>query len=743
MRYAACRQDQTLLMKKAAALLSLVILLGNPSSATSFGDPEKTPSFQPPTTIAGFEAPAEELAVEKKFLAVPDPKRAEQELKTLTAAPHLATTPEDFKTAEYVLERYKEAGLQASIVEYKVYFGIPISVSIDVVAPGNVSMHGPSAERIDADEPYQNDGRISPVFSGYSPSGDVTADVVYANYGRPEDFEELARLGVDVKGKLVIVRYGENFRGVKELIAQQHGAAGLIVYSDPMDDGYYRGDVYPKGPYRPSSAVQRGDIHFMFRYPGDPTTPGVASLPSLPAEKRTDPDKADSLPKIPAIPISYGDASPILQHLEGPESPRSWQGALPFTYHVGPGPVRVHLDVKMDYQYRTIWDVIGTVAGSEYPKELVISGNHRDAWVFGAVDPGSGSAAQLEAVRGIGQLLKSGWHPKRTIVFASWDAEEQGMIGSTEWAEEHAMDLKKAVAYFNMDVAVSGPNFAAASVPSLKQFLREVARGVPSPQGGSVYDAWQKQVSGRSSLRNDAFPDVNGSARHSAAAPSRPDVPVGDLGSGSDYSVFLDHLGVPSADMGSHGPYGVYHSAFDDFAWYSTFGDPHFAYLQEMARLEGLQVLRMADADVLPLDYEEYGSEIEAYVEYMKQKASEAFPQGAPRLDEVSKAAKRLQSAGRMLLGAVKAGKTPDPERLNQALLEAEHSLITSGLPGRPWFRHAIYAPGETTGYEAVVLPGISAAIERHDLPMLLEQRQTTAAAINKAAEALESVHSF
>ncbi len=729
-------------MRKTVALLSLTMLAWNQAPAAAFGDPDKA-SFNPPTNIVGFDSPVAELALEKKFLAVPDPKKAEQELKTLTSAPHLATTPEDRKTAEYVLQRYKEAGLQASIEAYDVYFGVPVSVSVDIVSPNDVVMHGPTPEHVDGNDPYQNDGRIPPVFSGYSPSGDVTADVVYANYGRPEDFDTLAKLGVDVKDKLVIVRYGENFRGVKELVAQQHGAAGLIVYSDPMDDGYYRGDVYPKGPYRPSTSVQRGDVHYMFRYPGDPTTPGAASLPGLPADKRVDPRKADSLPKIPAIPISYGDASPILQHLEGPESPRSWQGALPFTYHVGPGPVRVHLQVQMDYQYRTIWDVIGTVPGSEYPKELVISGNHRDAWVYGAVDPGSGTAAQLEAVRGIGQLLKSGWHPKRTIVFASWDAEEQGMIGSTEWAEEHATELKAAVAYFNMDVAVSGPNFAAASVPSLKQFMRDVAKSVPSPEGGSVYDIWQQQWTGKSRWRNEPFPDVNGSARHSSAVPSRQDVPVGDLGSGSDYSPFLDHLGVPSADMGTHGPYGVYHSAFDNFAWFTKFADPHFEYVQQMARFNGLQVLRMADTDVLPFDYEEYGAEIEAYVEYVKQRWAEVYPQSPARLEDVTKAAKRLQSAGRLLMGAVRSGKTPAPARLNQALLEAEHAFLTAGLPSRPWFRHAIYAPGETTGYEAVVLPGIFAAIERRDPQMLADQKQAAAAAINRAAEVLESVHSF
>ena len=729
-------------MKKAMRLFVLLLVLATRPMASEFRDTAK-PVFDPPSTIAGFESPSAELALEKKFLAVPDPKRAEQDLRVLTGAPHVATTIEDRKTAEYVLQRYKEAGLQASIEEFSVYFGIPLSVSVDIVAPENVSLHGPSPEHIEGNDPYQNDRRILPAFSGYSPSADLTADVVYANYGRPEDFDTLAKLGVDVKGKLVIVRYGENFRGVKVLLAQERGAAGLILYSDPMDDGYFKGDVYPKGPYRPPTAVQRGDVHFMFRYPGDPTTPGIASLPNMASSQRTAPGKAESLPKIPAIPLSYSDAAPILQHLEGRESPRSWQGALPFTYHLGPGPVRVHLKLDIEYEYRTIWDVIGTIKGTESPSDLVISGNHRDAWVYGAADPGSGTAAQLEAVRGIGQLLKTGWRPKRTIIFASWDAEEEGMVGSTEWAEQHAKELSGAVAYFNMDVAVSGPNFAAASVPSLKQFLRDVAKSVPSPQGGSVYDAWQERGPGKVPTKNEVFPDVNGSARHTSAAPSQQDVAVGDLGSGSDYSPFLEHLGVASADMGSHGPYGVYHSAFDDFTWFMKFADPHFLYVQQMARLNGLQVLRMSDANVLPFDYEEYGIEIGAYVEYVKQKSAEAFPSGAPKFDEVTKAAKRLQSAGSMLRGAVRAGKSGAPARLNAALRDAERSFLTHGMPSRPWFRHAIYAPGEYTGYEAVVLPGISEAIDHHDAPRLMEEIQTTAAAINHAAEILESAHSF
>jgi N-acetylated-alpha-linked acidic dipeptidase len=729
-------------MKQAVSLLVLWIALANQPMASGFHEPSKEP-FEPPTAIAGFEKPGEELALEKKFLAVPDPEKAERALKVLTAAPHLASTPEDHATAEYVAQHYKEAGLQVTIEEYKVYFGIPLSVSVDIVAPENVAMHGPSAEHVEGNDPSQNDRRILPAFSGYSPSADITADVVYANYGRLEDFDALAKLGVDLKDKLVIVRYGENFRGVKVLLAQERGAAGVILYSDPMDDGYFKGDIYPKGPYRPATAVQRGDVHYMFRYPGDPTTPGAASVPTFAAAQRTEPGKSASLPKIPVIPLSYGDAAPILQHLAGGESPRSWQGALPFTYHLGPGPVRVHLKMDIEYDYRTIWDVIGTIKGSEYPSELVISGNHRDAWVYGAADPGSGTAAQLEAVRGVGQLLKGGWRPKRTIVFASWDAEEEGMVGSTEWTEQHAKELAGAVAYFNMDVAVSGPNFAAASVPSLKQFMRDAAKSVPSPEGGSVYDAWQGRGAPKSSLKDDAFPDVNGSARRTSHAPSRQDVAVGDLGSGSDYSPFLEHLGVPSADMGTHGPYGVYHSAFDDFTWFSRFADPHFLYVQQMARLNGLQVLRMANADVLPFDYETYGNEIEAYIEYTKQKAAQAFPAGTPKFDDLTNAAKRLQSAGALLHGAVKVGKSGALARVNNALRDAERSFLTQGLPDRPWFRHAIYAPGEYTGYEAAVLPGISEALDRRDQGMLVEQMQITAAAINRAAEILESAHSF
>jgi N-acetylated-alpha-linked acidic dipeptidase len=421
------------------------------------------PSTQPVlggAQIPGFRNATDQQLLEQRFLRVPEPYLAEQHLRILTAAPHLAGTPEDRKTAEYVAQKFREAGLDTRIDEYKIWMNYPLDIRVTTTAPANLHVHAPGKERAGHD-PYQDDPRIGVPFNGSSPSGDVEADVIYANYGRPDDFAKLKDLGIDVRGKIVLVRYGDNFRGVKSFVAEKAGVAGVIIYSDPIDDGYFRGDVYPKGPFRPETAVQRGSIEYMFEYPGDVTTPGVASVASLPIEKRTPPEKATAMPKIPTTPISYGDARPILEALGGPETPREWQGGLPFTYHVGPGPVRIHMVLKMDYQYRSIWNVIGVARGSELPDQWVISGNHRDAWVYGAVDPNSGTAAMLETVHGIGALLKSGWKPKRTLVFASWDGEEEGLVGSTEFVEQYAKELEGAVTYFNMDAAVSGPNFGA------------------------------------------------------------------------------------------------------------------------------------------------------------------------------------------------------------------------------------------------------------------------------------------
>ena len=686
--------------------------------------------------ITGFRDVPAELEVEKKFLAVPDAKQAEEHLRILTQAPHIAGSPEDKATAEYVAKKFRDAGLDTEIVEYKVWLNYPAEIRVDLTAPEGVEMHGPHREHAadpDHEDPFQDDPRVVTPYNGMSPSGDVEADVVYANYGSPEDFDKLKQMDVDVHNKIVIVRYGENFRGVKELVAQERGAAGLIIYSDPKDDGYVRGDPYPKGPWRPPSGVQRGSVGYMFQFPGDPTTPGIASTPNLPDSKRISPAESEQLPKIPVTPLSYADASPILEHLSGPPSPREWQGGLPFTYHVGPGPAKIKMHLKQDYQFRTIWDVIGKIRGTS-PDEWVVAGNHRDAWVYGAVDPNSGTAAMLESVHAFGELIKSGWKPKRTIVIGSWDAEEEGLIGSTEWGEDHAKELANTAAYFNVDVAVSGKKFGASGTPTLKEFIREITKAVPSPQGGTVYDAWKKSNQTNS---ESSHPQETSTFRPPPAAMHN-DVPVGDLGSGSDYTVFLQHLGVPSTDISSSGDYGVYHSVFDNFTWFKKFGDPDFLYEQEMARIFGLEILRMSAADVLPFDYETYGREVLVYLDAARIKSKERFGEKAPDFSPAFEAARHLQDVGAKMLQ--KQRKMPVvPDRLNAKLREAERALlIPEGLPNRPWFHHAIYAPGQYTGYAAVVIPGVNEAIDRGDRHRTEQQIDALAAALNRAVKTLE-----
>lgn len=691
------------------------------------------PSQSVPTQIFGFRDFTKQYQVDQQFMASPSPARAEQHLKILTALPHIAGSPEDKSTADHVAKHFDIAGMETDIVKYSVWMNRPSEISVSVTAPANVKMNGPRPEHVDGD-PLADDPKVVMPFNGSSPSGDVEADVVYANYGRPEDFKKLEDLKVDVRGKIVIVRYGDNFRGVKSFVAEEHGAAGVIIYSDPIDDGYFRGDAYPKGPWRPESGVQRGSIQYMFKYPGDPTTPGFASVVTLPDSQRVPPEKAVDMPKIPTTPLSYGDARPILENLAGPETPRDWQGALPFTYHVGPGPVKVKIHLKQNYRYWTIWDVIGKIKGTKYPDEWVVLGNHRDAWVYGAVDPNSGTAAMLETVHGFGDLLRHGWKPDRTIVFASWDAEEEGLIGSTEWGEEHEKELAHAVAYFNLDVAVSGSNFGASAVPSLKGFMRDVTKVVPSPKGGTLYNVWKDEKMGAPQRR----PDGGGQGRVPNARVEN-DVPVGDLGSGSDYSVFIQHLGIPSTDMTSSGPYGVYHSAFDNFNWFKKFADPTFVYEQEMARVFGIEALHMSQADVLPYDYELYGKEIGAYIDNSRDKATRVMGASAPDFSKASDAAKRFMNAGARAL-AIQKNPPQDAAKLNQALIAAERALLSpQGLPNRPWFRHLIYAPGQYTGYAAVVIPGVNESIDAKDAQLTTAQLQVLTDALNRAAGVLEA----
>ena len=677
------------------------------------------------TSAFGYADFGAQSKIEAKFLAVPSATLAGRELKALTAEPHMAATPEDRKTADYVARKFRAAGLETKIVPYRVLLNWPNVVRVEAYDPaGHLLMTGPTREHVQGD-PYQDNPRVVMPFNGSSGSGDVTAQVVYANYGRLEDFNRLAAMHIDVRGKIVICRYGSNFRGVKVYLAEQRGAAGVLLYSDPQDDGYYKGDPWPLGPWRPATGVQRGSVQYLFKYPGDPETPGVASTVDLPDSARVSP--YGSQPHIISIPLSYHDAAPILEALKGPGVPQGWQGALPFRYHVGPGGVRVHLVSRQDYQRRMVWDVIGKVRGTQTPDEWVIAGNHRDAWVYGAVDPSSGTAAMLEAVHGVGALLRSGWRPKRTMVFCSWDAEEEGLIGSTEWVEQHTKDLERAVAYFNVDVAVSGPDFSASAVPSLKGFIRDITRSVPSPLGGTVYQQWKLSQTNRNEQHSpDSLSVEAGKIR------------VGGLGSGSDFTPFLQHIGVPSTDIGSEGPYGVYHSAFDDFAWYTQNADPHFLYLQEMARVLGLEALRMADADALPYDYVTYAHEIVAYLEAASRKARKA---GLNSLDfaPAEAAAARMAAAAQKVHG-LEIAPSGDLASLNLALRQTEAAFISpAGLPNRPWYRHVIYAPGEFTGYSAVVIPGVNEAIDAKDSNLAAQQLSVLTQAVDHAASILDS----
>jgi N-acetylated-alpha-linked acidic dipeptidase len=693
-------------------------------------------NYAPQTPVVfGYRDFTAQAVLEQKFLAVPDAKLAGQHLKTLTAEPHLASTPEDLKTAEYVAQKFRAAGLDTEIVPYRVLMNQPKFVGVEAYDfTGKLLMSGPTREHVEGD-PFQDNPGVAIPFIGSSGSGDVTAEVVYANYGRLEDFDHLAAQHIDLHGKIVLIRYGANFRGVKVYLAEQRGAAGVLLYSDPKDDGYVKGEVYPMGPWRPETAIQYGSVQYIFKYPGDPETPGLASTLDLPDSARVSPYGNE--PHLITIPLSYHDAQPILQALKGQSAPQEWQGGLPFRYRLGvtsgKDGVRVHLVSRQEYQRRTIWNVIGKIKGTEFPDDWVVVGNHRDAWIYGAVDPSSGTAAMLESVHGVGALLKQGWRPKRTLIFASWDAEEEGLIGSTEWVEQHAQELERAVAYFNTDVAASGVDFSAAAVPSLKQFLLELTRDVPSPLGGTVYQQWRIKHPAKTE------PPAPGERRGSNA-PEGPgvEIHVGDLGSGSDFSPFFQHIGVPSTDIGSDGPYGVYHSVFDNYAWYTMNADPHFTYLQEMARVFGLEGIRMADADVLPYDYTAYARSIHSYIEAAKIKSQ---GHGLNKLDfAAAQAAAARFAAAAERVHALQVTPNGNLTTLNQTLRQTEAAFITTqGLPNRPWYRHVIFAPGEFTGYSAVAIPGVNEAIDARDLSLAQQQLAVLTQALTRAAQTLES----
>lgn len=671
-----------------------------------------------PSHAFGYRDFSRQATWDSEFLAIPDPNLARQHLKALTAEPHPAGTPEDYATALYVAARFKAAGLETEIVPYSVRMDKPLSNVIEAFDANNHKIFGspPSSDS-------KADPRVVPAFSAGSPSGDVTAPVVYANYGRLSDFQQLDKLGISVRDRIVLVRNGGNYRGVKVYIAQQRGAKAVLIYSDPSDEGARTGRTYPEGPYRPDTDAQRGSVQFLPIYPGDPTTPGIASVPGIPSSERIPGTMLQyDLPSIPVDPLSATDAAPILHALAGQTVPRDWQGGLDFPYHLGDSetaPISVHIRLKMESRLVTIWDVVGKIPGSSDLGEWVIAGNHRDSWVYGAGDPGSGTAAMLETVHGLGVLLHHGWRPHRTVIIASWDAEEEGLIGSTEWVEQHSAELHHAVAYFNMDVAVAGPFFIANTVPSLRLFVGEIAREVPSPVGGTVFQQWRKQY--------DANPPSL------AQGPRGPH--FGDLGSGSDYTPFLQHAGVPSTDIGSEGPFGVYHTADDNFDWFIRFADPSFAYTQQQARLFGLELLHMANADILPFDYRDYARDI---FNYLIQARDRAAGKGLDLdFSEALTASGDFNAAAHAVYQRQLAPPA-DVAVLNRGLAAVEPALLLpAGLPRRPWYRHSIYAPGEYTGYEAVVLPGVNEAIDASDVPRAQTQLKALSQALARAAAAL------
>ena len=701
-------------------LLAIVVVL---SAASPVVFPQNS------TAIDGFSSDraAAERRWEEQFRAVPDPKSAREHLRRLTIEPHIAGTKEDYETAVYVRDQLRSYGLAAELREYEVWLNYPRNPStLELITTKRQPLS--TREATVPGDPTSSNPKITPLFNGYSASGDVTAPVVYANYGLPPDYEDLKKAGVDVKGKIVIVRYGNSFRGVKAKVAEDHGAVGCIIYSDPEDDGYMQGDVYPKGPWRPIASGQRGSVQYLFDYPGDPLTPGK---PALPGTQRLKPEEATDLTRLPVQPIAYDVAKMILSQLKGPVRPaRGFQGGLPFAYHLGgTNDVKLRLKTDMDYKQRKIWDVVTRIEGNEEKDRWVVLGNHRDAWVFGAVDPNSGSSTMLEVGRGFGELLKQGWKPRRTIILCSWDAEEYGLIGSTEWAEEFADELReKAVAYLNLDAAVSGPHFGASSVPSLWKLLRAATKDIKDPKTGkTVYQQWQDR------------------ARENRPEGEHPsEARIAALGSGSDYTPFLQHLGVPSTDMGFNGDYGVYHSAYDSFYWMDHFGDPGFTYHVAAAQLWGTLAMRLAEADGLSFDYTDYATQIREYfTEAMRlariRNLASALDDKSmtSAIDDFAKEAERVEKNRQE---AVRKSDRSELTKINNALIQAERQFIdANGLRGRAWYKHQIYAPGFYTGYAAQPLTDFQQALDDRNSAVAKESLERIVEAIKRATKTLKA----
>lgn len=671
---------------------------------------------------------------EENLRALPKAENLREYMRVLAAEPHHLGSPADKRNAEWMRDRLISWGLQAKLEEYDVLFPTPKERLVELIAPEKyVAKLKEPVLREDVDSGDENQ---LPVYNAYSGEGDVTAQLVYVNYGVPADYEVLAKLGVDVKGKIVIARYGGSWRGIKPKVAYEHGAVGCLIYSDPKDDGYYQGDVYPKGPWRPEFGAQRGSVMDMPIHPGDPLTPGIGAIKDA---KRLSREEAKTILKIPVLPISYGDALPLLKSLSGQVVPDNWRGALPVTYHTGPGPATVHLKTSFDWKLVTLYNVIAKIEGSAFPDEWIIRGNHHDAWVNGADDPVSGMVAVLEEARVFGELLKQGWRPKRTIIFCAWDGEEQGLLGSTEWVEHHAEELKqKAVAYINSDSTSKGW-FGASGSHSLEHFINDVARSVNDPKRKK--SLWEAMHARR---LEQARSDEERNELH-----KRADLRISALGSGSDYTAFIDHLGIASLNIGFGGEAGggIYHSIYDSIAWYLKFSDGTFEYGRTLVQAAGTATIRLADAQVLPFEFINLAETINGYVDELTK-----LPKQNVDLAPLRTAASQLQKAAdnydRVVRSKPSNGttlSTPELKALNALLYQSERKLLSgAGLPRREWFKHQIYAPGFYTGYGVKTLPGVREALEQKNWVEANEQVKVVsqtlegmAAHVNEAARKL------
>src|SRR5580658_7327735 len=705
-------------------------------------------AFHPPnfiqaqtqTSILGFtpSSAAHESEVENKFKAIPSPDEERRQHHLFTAEPHVAGSARNNELARYIADQWRTEGLEDAVIRrYDVYGSNPKFTSLEMVAP--VHYRAGLRELPVPGDPDMKNKSISSAWSGMSASGEVTAPLVYAHSGNPEDYELLRKQGIDVKGKVVLVRYSNpySYRGFKALTAEREGAAAILIYSDPAEDGYKKGQVVPKGPWGPEYHIQRGAITYDFMVPGDPLTPGWASVPGA---KRIPVEQAVSIPKIMALPLSWHDAKPLLAHMDGPVAPDDWQGGLPIKYHLGGERVRVHVKIEMDNSTQPYYVVEGRIRGAQLPDEWIVLGNHRDAWVFGGVDPSSGTASMMELTRALGKLAKAGTRPRRTLVFCSWDGEEVGLTGSTEWGEQFANELrKKAVAYINVDSSTSGPNFHGQAVASLAPMLVETSRTLRDPSGKTLYEAWkQSSTRERSETKQSEVTDLN--VTDSNLADTR-------IGSGSDHTVFLNFVGMPVLGLQFDGPYGVYHSAYDDFFWMNHFGDPGYRYHTLMSQLWGVLALRLANADLLPFDFASYASNIRQFVNEL-QKGMATRNDGSqldlkPVLDAIGDfeaAGKRLdESASRALASGAVESKLA--ETINHGTMQVERNWLNpDGIPGRPWFKHILY--GARFTYAHLELPGLTEAVEKQDWTTAKQQAEILRQALANNTKLVDELNS-